>query len=76
MLVQRIQSTNQIYKPIAKKASQTAQKKLQQIAIYGTLAGLTISEPVKANSVKCSGGGERTCETLPWSLVNPDLYSC
>ena len=74
MLVQRIQSTNQIYKPMARKASEISKKKLQQISLAG-MSAMMISEPIKANSVKCSGG-EKTCETLPWSLVNPDLYNC
>lgn len=61
MLVQRIQSTNQIYKPMAKKASQTAQKKLQQVALYGTLAGLAISEPVNA---KTSNAMQAVCHAM------------
>ena len=71
MLVQRIQSTNQIYKPMAKKASQTAQKKL-----YGTLAGLAISEPVNAKNIKRNAGGMSCDDAVQWSIVNPDLYNC
>lgn len=76
MLVQRIQSTNQIYKPMAKKASQTAQKKLQQVALYGTLAGLAVSEPVNAKNVKRFAGGMSCDDAVQWSIVNPDLYNC
>lgn len=76
MLVQRIQSTNQIYKPMAKKASQTAQKKLQQVAQYGTLAGLAISEPVNAKNIKRNAGGMSCDDAVQWSIVNPDLYNC
>ena len=72
MLVQRIQSTNQIYKPMAKKASHTAQKKLQQVA----LAGLAVSEPVNAKNVKRFAGGMSCDDPTQWSIVNPDLYNC
>lgn len=76
MLVQRIQSTNQIYKPMAKKVSQSAQKKLQQVVLYGSLAGLAISEPVNAKDVKRYASTGSSCEDIPWSVLNPDLYSC
>lgn len=76
MLVQRIQSTNQIYKPMAKKVSQSAMKKLQQVALYGTLAGLVISEPINAKDVKRYASGTSSCDVTPWSVFNPDLYSC
>ena len=61
---------------MAKKASQTAQKKLQQVALYGTLAGLAVSEPVNAKNVKRFAGGMACDDPTQGSIVNPDLYSC
>ncbi len=75
MLVPRIQSASRICKPMVKNTTEASKKKLQQISLAG-IAKMMISEPIKANAIKC-GGGESSCSSdWPWSLTNPDLYSC
>jgi len=76
MLVQKIQSTaNRVYKPAAKKSAAAAQKRLQQIILPSGAMAFAISNAVKADTVKFSGG--ISCDdAFQYSIANPDLYSC
>lgn len=77
MLVQKIQPTaNRIYKPAAKKTAAAAQKKLQQIILPSGMIAFAISNAVKADTVKFSGGASSCDGSIQYSIANPDLYSC